>query len=78
MPPSTGLSGTKLSTLKSAGLNYPERPEKYNNTEVKYGALFTPATQHFTSAVVMYKYLVKSDPSEALKTTHLLKIADFV
>jgi hypothetical protein len=35
-----GLSGTKFSTLKSAGFHDPERPEKYNNTEVKYGATF--------------------------------------
>jgi hypothetical protein len=38
--PSTGLSGTQLSTLNSAGINDPEGPEKYNNTEVKYGAKF--------------------------------------
>jgi hypothetical protein len=38
--PSTGLSGTQFSTLKSAELNDPEGPEKYNNTEVKYGATF--------------------------------------
>jgi hypothetical protein len=35
-PPSTGLSGTQFSTLKSAGINDPEGPQKYNNTEVKY------------------------------------------
>jgi hypothetical protein len=39
--PSTCFSGTQLSTLKSAGLNDPEGPEKHNNTEVKYGQLFT-------------------------------------
>jgi hypothetical protein len=33
--PSTGLSGTQFSTLKSVGINDPEEPEKYNNTEVK-------------------------------------------
>jgi hypothetical protein len=33
-PPSTGLSGTQLSTLNSAGINDPEAPEKYNNTEI--------------------------------------------
>jgi hypothetical protein len=38
-------SGTQFSTLNSAGINDPERPEKYNNTEVKYGATFTAATQ---------------------------------
>jgi hypothetical protein len=27
-------------TLNSAGINNPEGPEKYNNTEVKYGATF--------------------------------------
>jgi hypothetical protein len=34
----TGLSGTQYATLKSAGLNYPEGLDKYNNTEVKYKA----------------------------------------
>jgi hypothetical protein len=29
------LSGTQFSTLYSAGINNPEGPEKYNNTEVK-------------------------------------------
>jgi hypothetical protein len=29
------LSGTQFSTLNSAGINDPEGPEKYNNTEVK-------------------------------------------
>jgi hypothetical protein len=38
MPPGTGLSATQFLTLKSAGLNYPEVPEKYNKTEVKNGA----------------------------------------
>jgi hypothetical protein len=38
--PSTGLSGTQFSTLNSTGMNDPEGPEKYNNTEVKYGAIF--------------------------------------
>jgi hypothetical protein len=32
------MSGTQFSTLNSAGINDPEGPEKYNNTEVKYGA----------------------------------------
>jgi hypothetical protein len=36
MPPSTGLSGTQFSTLNSAGINDPEGPEQYYNTEVKY------------------------------------------
>jgi hypothetical protein len=36
----TGLSGTQFSTLNSAGINDPEGPEKYNNTDVKYGATF--------------------------------------
>jgi hypothetical protein len=39
-PPSTGLSGTQFSTLNIAGINVPEVPEKYNNTEVKYGGTF--------------------------------------
>jgi hypothetical protein len=38
--PSTGLSGTQISTLNSDGINDPEGPEKYNNTEVKYGTTF--------------------------------------
>jgi hypothetical protein len=32
------LSGAQFSTLKSAVINDPEGPEKYNNTEVKYRA----------------------------------------
>jgi hypothetical protein len=36
------LSGTQLlSTLKSGGIDDPEGPENYNNTEVKYGQIFT-------------------------------------
>jgi hypothetical protein len=35
MPPSTGLSVSQFSALNSAGINDPEGPEKYNNTEVK-------------------------------------------
>jgi hypothetical protein len=42
------LSGTQFSTLSSAGINDPEGPEKYNNTEVKYGAIVTVATHHIT------------------------------
>jgi hypothetical protein len=38
--PSTGLSGTQFSTINSAGINDPEGPEKYYNTEVKYGGNF--------------------------------------
>jgi hypothetical protein len=49
------LSGTQFSTLNSAGTNGPEGPEKYDNTEVKYGKLFTAATRHLTPAVVKYK-----------------------
>jgi hypothetical protein len=30
------LSGTQFSTLNIAGINDPEGPEKYHNTEVKY------------------------------------------
>jgi hypothetical protein len=29
--------GTQFATLNSAGINDPEGPEKYNNTEVRYG-----------------------------------------
>jgi hypothetical protein len=43
-----GLSDTQFSALKSAGINYPEGPEKYN-TEVKYGAgYFTKKKQKKT------------------------------
>jgi hypothetical protein len=49
------LSGTQFSTLKSAGINDPAGTEKYNNTEVKYGA--TAATQHLTPTVVKYKFM---------------------
>jgi hypothetical protein len=45
----------------------PNDKKKYNNTKVKYGQIFTAATQHLTPAIVMYKYSEKSDPSEALK-----------
>jgi hypothetical protein len=38
--PSTGLGVTHFSTLNSAGINNPEGPEQYNNTEMKYGATF--------------------------------------
>jgi hypothetical protein len=59
------LSGTQFSTLNSVGTNDPEGPEKYNNTEVKYGLAqpfttgqpFTAATQRLTPAVVKYKNL---------------------
>jgi hypothetical protein len=34
------LSGTQFSPLNSAGINDPEGPGTYNNTEVKYGATF--------------------------------------
>jgi hypothetical protein len=51
------LSSTQFSTLNSAGINDPEGPEKYNNTEVKYGASFAAATQHLTPAVGKYKNL---------------------
>jgi hypothetical protein len=39
-PRSTGLNRTQFSKLNSAGINDPGGPEKYNNTEVKYGAIF--------------------------------------
>jgi hypothetical protein len=38
MPSSKGLSGIQFLTLNGAGINDPEGPEKYNNTEVMYGA----------------------------------------
>jgi hypothetical protein len=34
--PSSSLSGTQFLTLKSGGINYPEGPENYNSTEMKY------------------------------------------
>jgi hypothetical protein len=40
MPPSTSLSGAQFSTFKNAGIYDLERPEKYNNNEVKFGATF--------------------------------------
>jgi hypothetical protein len=56
--PSTGLSVTQFSTLNSAGINDDEGPEKYNNTEVKYGATFYSChTALITPAVVKYKHL---------------------
>jgi hypothetical protein len=44
MSPSIGLSGTQerystLNNSNSAGINVPEGPEKYNNTEVKCAAI---------------------------------------
>jgi hypothetical protein len=39
-PPSTGLSGTPLSTFKSTGINDPEWLQKYNNIQAKYGATY--------------------------------------
>jgi hypothetical protein len=53
-------SGTQFSIRNSAGINDPEEPDKYDNTEVKStGQLFTAATQHLTPAVVKYKNLKK-------------------
>jgi hypothetical protein len=34
------LSSTQFSTLNSAGIKDPERPEKYSNSELKYGTTF--------------------------------------
>jgi hypothetical protein len=62
---STGLGGTQFSTLTSAGINDPA--EQHRST----GQLFTAATRHLTPAVVKYKNLEESDPSEALITTEL-------
>jgi hypothetical protein len=55
--PSTGLSSTQFSTLNSAGINDPEGPEKYNNTEVKYGATFYRYHKALEPVVVKYKNL---------------------
>jgi hypothetical protein len=50
------LSGIQFSTLNNAGINDPEGgPEKYNNTERKYGA--TLYSCHTALAVVKYKKL---------------------
>jgi hypothetical protein len=49
------LSATQFSTLNIADINDSEGPEIYNNTEVKYGQLFTAATQHLTPAFVKHK-----------------------
>jgi hypothetical protein len=35
------LSGTQFSTLNSAGINDPEGPEKYNNTEATLNLQFS-------------------------------------
>jgi hypothetical protein len=51
------LSGTQFSTLNSAGINDPEGTEKYNNTEVKYGATFYSCHMALDPAVVKYKNL---------------------
>jgi hypothetical protein len=52
---STGLSGTQFSTLNSAGINDPEGPEKYNNTEVKYGATFYSCQAALASSIFLQK-----------------------
>jgi hypothetical protein len=40
MLPSTGLCGTQFTTLKNARINNPEKPEKYNYNEMKYGVFY--------------------------------------
>jgi hypothetical protein len=40
IPHAAGLSGTQFSTLNSADIDDPERPEKYNDTGVKYETTF--------------------------------------
>jgi hypothetical protein len=53
------LSGTQFSTLNSAGINDPEGPAKYNNTEVKYGATFNSChTSLDTCKLYLYAYFV--------------------
>jgi hypothetical protein len=47
------LSGTQFSTHKSTGINDPEGPEKYNNTEMKYGATFYSCHTTFDTVVVV-------------------------
>jgi hypothetical protein len=51
------LNGTSFSTLKSAGHHDPKRVEKYNNTEVKYGAIFYGCHKTRDTAAVVYKYI---------------------
>jgi hypothetical protein len=51
------LRGTQFSTLNSAGITNPEGPQKYNITEVKYGAIFYSCQQHLAPAVMKYKNL---------------------
>ena len=43
-------------TSQGIGVTDLDRQEKYNNTEMKSGRLFTVATQHLTSAVVIIKF----------------------
>jgi hypothetical protein len=63
----SGTSSTLFATLTSAGINYHEGPDKYKNTEVRNGH-FSAAVER---AVVKYKNLDKSVPSEALIKTKL-------
>jgi hypothetical protein len=42
--PSTVLSGTQFSTLKNVRIDDPEGPEKYNNTEMRFGETFYVST----------------------------------
>jgi hypothetical protein len=70
------LSGTQFPTLNNAGINDPEGPEKYNNTEVKYGATFNSCHTALDTCCceVSIKIWKQSDPPEALITTkHYIK-----
>ena len=53
----------------------PKDQKKYNNTEMKYGRLFTAATQHLTTAVNI-KILVRSRSLESNQTKIRMKNAD--
>ena len=58
-PPSTGLRGIQFSILNVLESLISKDQKKYNNTEMRWGRLFTAATQYLTLAVVNikeYKY----------------------
>jgi hypothetical protein len=54
-----GLSGTQFPTLKSVGFNDPEGPEKYNNNDVKNGAIFYTCQTAVATFYCEYKDLDK-------------------
>ena len=46
------LEWYSILNTKCIGVIDPEGPEKYNNTEIKSGRLFTAATQHLTPTAI--------------------------